>query len=312
MDALAQGGMWGLIPGKGERIVFDVKRVLAVLVLVSSLFGVPALAQPALWHLSDADTDIYLFGTIHVLPAGVDWRTDEIDAAIRAADVIYLETPVDDESMAEFMPRVMEWAALPEGQSLSAMLPPEGAARLRDVAKSANYPVEALDRLRPWFVSLMIANFSFAATGQTAEHGVETGLMQALDLGDTQAELAFLETPEQQIRPMSELPDTVQVAMLMDALMPQVRDRPSPDITTLWLEGDQEEIEEAVNGAIRDLAPALYDVILVRRNLNWTIQIEDLLDQEGVFLIAAGAAHFPGPDGVVSMLRNRGHSVSGP
>ena len=100
--------------------------------------------------------------------------------------------------------------------------------------------------------------------------------------------------------------------MLMDALMPQIREAPRPDLMELWLSGDQVEIEQAVNGAIRDLAPALYDVVLVRRNLNWTIQIEDMLEQDGVFLIAAGAAHFPGPDGVVTMLRNRGHVVEGP
>lgn len=292
--------------------MFDVKRVLAAAATLLCLGGASAHAEPVIWRLSDADTEIYLFGTIHVLPAGVEWRTDEIDSAIRAADVIYLETPVDDATLADFMPRVMEWATLPPGQSLSAMLPPEGEARLRDIAVSANYPYEALDRFRPWFVSLMIANFSFAARGETADHGVETTLMEALRFGNTDAELAFLETPEDQIRPMSELPDNVQVAMLMDALLPQVRERPSANITELWLAGDQDEIEQAVNGAIRDLAPALYDVVLVRRNLNWAIQIEDMLDEEGVFLIAAGAAHFPGPDGVVTMLRNRGHVIEGP
>tara|TARA_R110002072_G_scaffold2231_1_gene18350 strand:- start:4015 stop:4848 length:834 start_codon:yes stop_codon:yes gene_type:complete len=272
----------------------------------------PALAEPALWRLADDDTEIWMFGTMHVLPAGVDWRTERLNAAIDDADVIYLETPVDDETIAAFMPSVLEWATLPEDESLSAMLPPEGVERLRNIAKAANYPFDALDRYEPWFVSLMIANFGFAASGQTADHGVETGLLETLTQGNSDADLAFLETPEAQIRPMAELPRNVQVSMLMDALMPQIREAPRPDLMELWLSGDQVEIEQAVNGAIRDLAPALYDVVLVRRNLNWTIQIEDMLEQDGVFLIAAGAAHFPGPDGVVTMLRNRGHVVEGP
>ena len=302
---------WGLIPDpKGDRLI--VTRILIALLSFATLGFGQAHGEPVIWRLSDADTEIYLFGTIHVLPDGVNWRTEQIDAAINAADVIYLETPVDEETMAAFMPQVMEWATLPEGESLLAMLPEEGATRLRDIAKAANYPIDAIDQYQPWFVSLMIANFGFAASGQTAENGVETGLVESATFGNTRAELAYLETPEDQIRPMAELPRNVQLRMLMDALVPEVRNRPTANITELWLSGDQRQIETAVNGAIRDLAPALYDVVLVRRNLNWTGQIEDLLHQDGVFLIAAGAAHFPGPDGVVTMLRNRGHYVEGP
>src|SRR5438270_6875574 len=32
-------------------------------------------AHPALWAVSDADTTIYLFGTIHLLPEHYQWRT---------------------------------------------------------------------------------------------------------------------------------------------------------------------------------------------------------------------------------------------
>jgi len=28
---------------------------------------------PALWQVKDADTTIYLFGTVHVLKPGIDW-----------------------------------------------------------------------------------------------------------------------------------------------------------------------------------------------------------------------------------------------
>ena len=53
--------------------------------------------RPALWLLADADTTIYLFGTVHILPPGFRWRSPAIDGAIRDADELVLE--VDERDM---------------------------------------------------------------------------------------------------------------------------------------------------------------------------------------------------------------------
>ena len=42
----------------------------------------PQAARPALWAVSDADTTIYLFGTTHLLPSQMKWRTAKIDHAM--------------------------------------------------------------------------------------------------------------------------------------------------------------------------------------------------------------------------------------
>ena len=39
-------------------------------------------ARPALWEVSDADTKIYLFGTIHLLPSDYQWRTPALNRAL--------------------------------------------------------------------------------------------------------------------------------------------------------------------------------------------------------------------------------------
>src|SRR5512138_1544739 len=42
----------------------------------------PQGAHPALWAVADADTTVYLFGTIHLLPEKYQWRTPAFDRAV--------------------------------------------------------------------------------------------------------------------------------------------------------------------------------------------------------------------------------------
>ena len=46
---------------------------------------------PALWVLKDADTTIYLFGTFHFLPPGLNWNLGPVKAAFDSADTLKLE-----------------------------------------------------------------------------------------------------------------------------------------------------------------------------------------------------------------------------
>ena len=48
-------------------------------------------ASPALWKVADADTTIYLFGTIHLLPSGTKWRSPLFDQAASSADTLIVE-----------------------------------------------------------------------------------------------------------------------------------------------------------------------------------------------------------------------------
>ena len=43
-------------------------------------------AGPPLWVVKDADSTVYLFGTIHYLRPGTAWGSDKVDAAFAEAD----------------------------------------------------------------------------------------------------------------------------------------------------------------------------------------------------------------------------------
>src|ERR1051325_6430804 len=75
------------------------KRLFAPVAAVLSLAPPPAAAappaHPALWSVSDADTTIYLFGTIHLLPENYKWRTAKFDQAVAGSQQLVIETIID-------------------------------------------------------------------------------------------------------------------------------------------------------------------------------------------------------------------------
>ena len=67
---------------------------LLSLAIVTSASAEQAVG-PAMWRLTDADSEIYLFGTFHLLPASLDWTSPALD---EAAFIILeaLSLPIDD------------------------------------------------------------------------------------------------------------------------------------------------------------------------------------------------------------------------
>jgi uncharacterized protein YbaP (TraB family) len=56
-------------------------------------------------------------------------------------------------------------------------------------------------------------------------------------------------------------------------------------------------------------APTVWWRLLDRRNARWIPRIETVIKSGRPSMIVVGAAHFPGPHGVLALLRARGYKV---
>src|SRR5689334_12691785 len=85
------------------------RRFVAAIGIPLLVCAVPAhareaqVARPALWEVSDPDTTIYLFGTIHLLPQDTQWRTPKFDQAVSTAQELVVETLIDEKNPASLM-----------------------------------------------------------------------------------------------------------------------------------------------------------------------------------------------------------------
>jgi hypothetical protein len=281
--------------------------VLGVLILSSA-----ALAQPALWRLSDADSDIYLFGTMHILPSDLDWRSDEIEAAFNAAGTVWFEAPVGDPQMQAASAMLMiQHGFNPAGTTLSAQLSDEARAKLNEIVGQYGLSGADLEGMRPWMAATVLQLAFIQSQGFNPESGVESVLWP--DAAEAGKELAFFETIEEQIRFLADLPPEVEAAYLEDALLEfESGTEDLDEMLQAWSTGNVEALDAITNEEMRESAPDLHQSLIVDRNRRWLEPIREALAGTGTHFIAVGAGHLTGPDGLPELLRAEGLTVTGP
>lgn len=274
----------------------------------------PETANPALWVVSDADSTVYLFGTVHILPPDLNWRTDAVQTAFDEAGTLYLEADAfGPEAQAAMQALIPQVGRLPSGQALTAMMSDEALAHLDQIAARLGAPAEtiraAVDPLMPWLASLQIAVAQIQAAGYDPTSGADQVLHREAQAAGKS--FGYFETAEEQIGFLSGLPLETQLADF-ELGLEQAIENPDmfDDLVSAWARGDMDRIDKIMNEDMRDASAELYEIVIVQRNANWVPQILEILDGEGTVFVAVGAGHMPGQNGVINLLRAQGLEVT--
>ncbi|MGJ3232550.1 MAG: TraB/GumN family protein [Oceanicaulis sp.] len=271
-------------------------------------------ANPAIWSISDEDSTVYLFGTVHILPPELNWRTPAVDAALEDSEIVYLEADVlSAEAQAQVQALIPQLGLNEPGVTLSSLISDEAKAHMATIAQRIGAPPQALaaqmDPLQPWLASLTLAVLQIQAGGYDPESGVEYKLGAAA--AEAGKSFGYFETAEEQLRFFAGMPMETQVADFEIGVEQMVED---PDMLSelvqAWAIGDMGALDEAFNGAMRETSADLYDALIVQRNLNWIPQIEAALATDQDAFVAVGAGHMPGENGVIALLEANGHTVT--
>ncbi|MFN3726056.1 MAG: TraB/GumN family protein [Allosphingosinicella sp.] len=265
--------------------------------------------RPAIWLIEDEDTKIYLFGTIHVFPASLDWRSARLDQVIAEADELVMETP--DASNEEMFSGDRMFGPMMMGKTVPILsrVSPEARPYLQQALEATGLPIEAYDEMHIWAVAFMLTGFQMTQTFGEEPTGQPVALSGAEEvLGrifrKSRRPIYGVETIEEQIRVFSTMPLDVQRRFLESTVIgesPSPEDvRPSNDED--WVTGNV----DAIAAEMRTMPADLYEPLLTRRNRNWTGWLERRMARPGTVLFAVGAGHLAGPDSVQRMLAERG------
>ncbi len=268
-------------------------------------------AAPAFWKIDGPKGDVYLFGSIRLLPQGVNWRTPELDAALNAAEVVVFELDFDEgQEPAAMRQLIAKYGVLTEGGPLRSLLTDEQREQYERVVASIGVSAANFDPMRPWLVALTLGVQWIVSQGYDPNSSVD---QQIWNWGKQNGKvLVRLETAEKQFEAFADLSREQEIEYLAVTL-DQIEQQPTllNDLVNAWREGDTVKLDTLLNAAMADV-PALSQRLLRNRNAKWLSKIEGMIADGRPHLIVVGAAHLVGKDSVIAMLRAKGVRVEGP
>ena len=288
------------------------RRLFTAFGLPLAFAAVPAeakapVARPALWSVSDADTTVYLFGTIHLLPEKYQWRSATFDKAVTGSQELVVETIVDEKNPMAMMSLLSSMAFTPNLPPIAERVPKEKRAALAAAIKKSGIPPTAFDRMETWAAAFMLLGIQFKDLGLKGGEGVESVLRESFKAQGKP--IGELETNAQQLGFFDALPEHAQRQLLEGSIeTPEDTGKDFRSMLASWVKGDVAAIARSFN---RDLSasPELMDALIKRRTANWKGWVEQRMARPGSVLIAVGAGHLAGPGSVVDLLRRDGYKV---
>jgi uncharacterized protein YbaP (TraB family) len=289
------------------------RRGLAAVSAGLITLGLPSAASakssvsPALWAVSDADTTIYLFGTIHLLPENYQWRTPRFEQAVAGSQQLVIETIVDENNPHEMMSAMAGLGFSPGQPPIAERVPAAKRPALEAAIAKSGLPRASFDRMETWAAAFMLLGTQFKQMGLKTGEGVEPALRTTF--AKQGKAVGQLESNREQLAFFDSLPEVAQRALLEGAIEPpQDMTKEFQGMIHAWSRGDVEEIARTFNEQLSG-SPELEDILMKRRNANWTRWVKQRMAKPGAVMVAVGAGHLAGRDSLINMLRKGGLKV---
>lgn len=263
---------------------------------------------PAIWEVKDADSTLYLFGTVHLLPAGLIWQRDDMRDAFGEAGTVFFEVDSGEAGQVESARLTQALGFLGPNERLEEQLDDYQTKLLFASANNADLPYETLNSMRPWLAS----EFLTVAAAQNAGLSAALAADEALKTRARQhgKHLRYLDSIDSQIRASADQPQTVQMLLLTDTM--ERLGSMGTDLSYMaeaWSVGQVDILERKTVDSLKKRSPELYTALIVKRNESWAEQLAGFMEGSGTGFAAVGIAHLLGPDNLQTMLETKGYRV---
>jgi len=287
--------------------------------------------SPSLWHIKGPiGADIYLFGSIHALPPSLKWRTPLFDQIVSNVDALVIERlPITDinESLEILKYVASEGYARNNQDALLTRL----SSRYHQPARKlwfATKPdldgdgrADALSTTRPWYYFAMTASSpDIPIKGLKVDYDLVVSSRAGVD-SETRRRFVpenvrSIETTLETLNLLSGLDDTVALALIEHRFDNVATTRESLIeilnkeilIRRAWLEGNDEAFQRAYELREADAPKIKHDILITKRNLTWLPKIAAAIEGTEDTLFVLGAGHFPGDDGLIKLLSDKGYT----
>lgn len=261
-------------------------------------------ADGTVWALRGASSTIYLAGSVHLLRADDAELPPALLSAYADAEALVMEVDMDDLDPMAAARFTQQYALFTGDAGLRTTLGEVLWTRASAAGDRLGIPLQALDRLEPWAVALLLSVTELTQTGLDPQFGVEEQLKRRA--GRDGKPITGLETIEYQLGLFDAL-DMAAQARFLDLSLRAAADVQSElaTLTRAWREGRVAELERVL---LQEYAtfPELYEALIYRRNRAWIPRLRALTEGSVDTLVVVGAMHLIGERGVIALLRGAG------
>lgn len=193
----------------------------------------------------------------------------------------------------------------PKGDSLKNHVDPRTYEYVRHVFRLLNVPEAKFSKYRPWLLAAMLQ--SLGRKGLSQELGVEGFLTKRARANSKP--VYGLESLREGIGAFSGLSERQGEAfLLLTFIPPENASIGNAALVAAWRRGETEYLWRITRDGFRDY-PELGERLLEARNRTWMPKIERYFQSSSPHFIVVGAAHFGGPEGLLTLLKKRGYRL---
>lgn len=273
-----------------------------------------------LWRAEKDGRTIHLVGTMHLFDPRHEATLERVTPMIEASGTVFLEMAEGDEArLQQMIAEKPSLAFITEGPTLPDLMAEDDWQALKDAMTERGMPGFMTAKMKPW---MAMANLAFSRCDLVNIQAGKTGLDgmiidRAIALGKPAVALEPIDTA---FNIFAEYTLDEQIDMLRLTLLQQMGSATDMSHTTVSAYFREEvqliwEFSLAQAELTADVSPEELDaqiakieeLLLTRRNRAW---MEPILASDTDDVIAVGALHLPGEDGLLALLEVEGFTIT--
>lgn len=272
------------------------------------------------WRATRGDEVLHLVGTLHLDDPRMDVPAEALRPLVSGAGLLMLEmTKAEEAELEQALTTRTDMLLLPD-TTLPELLPEADWQNLSEAMRLRGMPPFMAARMRPWYVSMLLAIPPCMVEQISQRNGLDDRLQSAAD--EAGVPTRALEPFDTGFAAFTEMPLETQILMIRSALSsPETGE----DLFETVLNAYFSQTHAAGQIALEVLSPRLTplskdentqvfekmdEALIVNRNQSWIPVILDALDgTEGYVVAAFGAAHLSGEQGILKLLETEGFAL---
>ena len=265
-------------------------------------------AGPAIWTVSDHDSTLYLFGTVHLLSPEINWQRSDMEEIFRDAGTVFFEIDTGPEAQIQATVMTQSLGFRTDGLRLSDQLDSYQLKLLDAASHNGDIALATLDTMKPWLASEFLTIAAAAQNGLTPELSADDALKsRARAQGKN---ILYLDTMQGQIRRAAEQPVDTQIKLLTDSMEGfNTLGADLEKIARAWSSGQTSYLERELIEETEARAPELYARFFKDVNPLWAAPLTRFMEDNGTGFAAIGIGHLLGAHSVQEIMREQGYEV---